>query len=591
MSRFYKTIVHLAILLALMAATTNAGMINQTDRPVSVTWQVKIPMRDGVKLSGTLYRPADVEGPLPVILALTPYGADSNNSSAMYFARNGYAFITVDCRGRGNSDGTYVPYINDGPDGYDLVEWIAVQPWCNGKVAMQGLSYGGFSQWTTARELPPHLVTIMPAAAAYFGIDFPYTNGIFMPGLMEWVVLTQGRTADFGLFADASFWVGKINELYKKGLPVEQMDRVVGFPSAVFQTWLANRENEAYWAKATPSPEQFAKINIPILTITAYYDGDQRGALTYYRRHMQYAPASGTANHYLIIGPWDHGGTESPELEVGGLKLGAASKVDILGLEKEWLDWTLKGASRPEFLKDKVAFYVTGEEQWHYAHRLEDVANGQVALHLHSSGRADSVFHSGTLSESAAEAEPADSYVYDPMIMSDSEAGPGISKDYLLQQKDVARINGTGVVYHTDPLASDLTIAGDIDLRLWISMDVPDTDFMATLYEIQEDDTSIQLTRGALRARYRESIYHPKLATPGEITEYRLKAFQYFARRIPKGSRLRLVITAPDHVYFEKNYNSGGDVTKESSRDARTAHIKVFHDPQHPSVLLLPIIK
>jgi putative CocE/NonD family hydrolase len=141
---------------------------------VDLEWGVKIPLRDGVHLNATIYRPHEQKEGLPVIFTLTPYIGDSYQDRATYFSQNGYVYALVDVRGRGNSEGSFEPFANEGRDGYDVVEWLAKQPWCNGKGAMWGGSYAGFDQWSTLKEFPPHLATIVPAAAAHAGVDFPF---------------------------------------------------------------------------------------------------------------------------------------------------------------------------------------------------------------------------------------------------------------------------------------------------------------------------------------------------------------------------------------------------------------------------------
>src|SRR5579859_5487524 len=103
-------------------------------KPVDMQWGVKIPLRDGVHLNATIYRPHEQKEPLPVIFTFTPYIGDSYLERATYFSRNGYVYALVDVRGRGNSEGRFEPFVNEGRDGYDTVEWLAKQPWCNGKV-------------------------------------------------------------------------------------------------------------------------------------------------------------------------------------------------------------------------------------------------------------------------------------------------------------------------------------------------------------------------------------------------------------------------------------------------------------------------
>src|SRR5271166_4873510 len=137
-------------------------------KKVDLTWGMKIPVRDGVDLNATVYKPHGSKEAMPVIFTMTPYISDSYHDRAMYFARGGYIFALVDVRGRGNSGGKFEPFSHDGHDGHDVVEWLARQPWCNGKVAMWGGSYAGFNQWAALKEFPPHLATIVPAAAAHF---------------------------------------------------------------------------------------------------------------------------------------------------------------------------------------------------------------------------------------------------------------------------------------------------------------------------------------------------------------------------------------------------------------------------------------
>jgi len=170
-----------------------------------------------------------------------------------------------------------------------------------------------------------------------------------------------------------------------------------------------------------------------------------------------------------------------------------------------------------------------------------------------------------------------------------------------LEQEDIAKTNtderyalnlfGNGVVYHSEPFPETTEISGYVKLTLWMSMDVPDTDFNVNLYEILPDGSSVLLTADQLRARYRKSMGQPELVKPGSIERYDFTGFLWFSRRVSKASRLRLVITCPNSIYLEKNYNSGGSVESESGKDARVAHITVYHDAQHPSALELPIVK
>lgn len=560
--------------------------------PVDLRWGVKVPMRDGNLLNATLYQPQEMPEPLPVVFTLSPYIADTYHVWGMHFARNGYTFATVDLRGRGNSQGDFAPLDNDAHDGYDLVEWFAAQPWCNGKVAMWGGSYGGFNQWCTLKEFPPHLETIIPVAAAHPAVDMPFFKNIYYAYEMQWLTLVSGVTPNGNLFGDSSFWIEKFTRMYREHLPFKHLDQLVGNPFPHFQKNLAHPCDDAYWQSLAPKPEDYAGFEIPILTITGHYDGDQPGAMAYYRRHMQFGNEEAKAKHYLVIGPWDHAGTRRPKKEMGGLTFDDASLVDMNKLNREWYDWVMKAGEKPEFLKKRVAYYVMGKEEWKYVDSLEEIATETRRFYLDSAdGQPNDAFNAGMLSEENPNLSLADHYVYDPLDIRPADLEQEEKKDHLLDQTHALNLFGNGLVYHTAPFTEDTEVSGFLKLVAWISMDVPDTDFMATVYEIQPDGTSIQLSQDYLRARYRKSLSEAELVKPDEINEYVFDWFTFFSMRIQKGSRLRLVFNCPNSIQMQKNYNSGGNVSEETAGDACVAHITLHHDAEHASYLEVPVVR
>lgn len=587
-----KAAAGLALVMMPWACAIRAGQKPVADDSnVDMQWAVKIPARDGVKLNATVFTPHGQKQALPVIFTFTPYIGDSYTDRAMYFAKHGYVYALVDVRGRGNSGGEFEPFVNEGRDGYDVVEWFAKQPYCNGKVTMWGGSYAGFDQWTVLKEFPPHLATIVPAAAAHPGVDFPFQYNIFAPYDLQWLTFTSGATGNGSLFGSSSFWGAKAREMYMSHLAFQDFDKVVGNFSTVFQTWLKHPTADAYYDAMVPSPEQYKKMNVPILTITGDYDGDQPGAFTFYKRHMQYGTAEAKANHYLIIGPWDHPGTRTPKAEVGGLKFGEASVLDLNKLHTEWYDWTMKGGPKPSFLKKRVAYYVVGAEQWKYADSLESISNAKKTMYLRSAGAAGDIFHSGSLSEATSGGAVSDSWTYDPLDTRPGAAEPDDEPNGLTSQRAVLNLFGEGVVYHSELFDEATEISGFAKLTVWLQMDVPDTDLEADLYEILPDGGSVQLTGATMRARYRESLREAKPVPAGKIEKYMFDNFTFFSRQVGKGSRLRLVIRSINSPGAEKNYNSGGVVAAETGKDAKTAHITLVHDADHPSALELPIVK
>ena len=426
--------------------------------------------------------------------------------------------------------------------------------------------------------------------------------------MIQWLSYTSGVTPNGKLFGESSFWTDKFHQFYIEHRPFKELDHVVGNTSTHFQTWLAHPTPDGYWQAMVPSADQYKRINVPILTITGHYDGDQTGAMTYYRDHMKYGSPEARDRHYLIIGPWDHAGTRTPSREIGGLTFGEASKLDLNKLHKEWNDWTMKSGPKPEFLKKRIAYYLVGAEQWKYADSLETIANSKLTYYLGSDGEANDVFHSGTLrtaqatdsSSSSGDGHSlnitnaqasSDKFIYDPLDARPGELDLEEVPNYLTSQRDALNLNGNGVIYHSEPFTEDTEVTGYLKFVAWMSMDVPDTDFGVSVYEIQRDGTSVLLTSDAMRARYRESLIKEKLVKPGEINRYEFNSFTFFSRRIAKGSRLRLILSCPNTIQLEKNYNSGGVVAEESAKDASTAHITVHHDASHPSALEIPVVK
>ena len=564
-------------------------------------WGAKIPMRDKIELNATLCLPKTTGGQsskTPVIFTLTPYISDTYHARAAYFAAHGYAFALVDVRGRGNSGGEFEPFANEARDGYDVVEWLAQQPFCDGKVGMWGGSYAGFDQWATAKELPPHLVTIVPAAAAHPPLDYPSFNNVGENYDVQWFTLTSGRAAQNNLFGDQKFWRTKFLEAYKKHIAFKSLDSFVGNPSANFQRILKHPMADAYYDAMVPTVDQFKKITLPILTITGQYDGDELGAMTFYRDHITNASPETRAKHFLIIGPWDHAGTRTPTDEFAGIKFGSAAVVDLNDLHRQWYDWTMKNGAKPEFLKDQVAYYLlapgnTGANgEWKYGDSFETLTANPRTFYLDSkNGDANGVFRSGWLTEKQP-SEGSDTFTYDPLDTTRGEMVEGIDpkeKTAGIDQTYALSIGNDGLVYHTDPLPNETPLVGCPALTLWVSIDTPDVDFSADLYEIQPDGTSIAIWSDIRRLRYRESLREARLVKPGEIVKCNFNPGLFVARHLMKGSRLRLVITSPNSIFWQKNYCSGGVVADETAKDARTAHVKVYHDATHASALQLPL--
>jgi putative CocE/NonD family hydrolase len=588
-----KTLI-IAAAAAVFSMSIGRAAVAETASPdvpatISFQWDVKIPLRDGVRLSGILYRPRNQTAPTPCIFSLDPYIAQGAHSYGVYFAMHGLPFLAVDSRGRGNSEGVFRPFIQEARDGYDVVEWLARQPYCNGKVSIWGNSYRGSVQWATAKELPPHLATIMPIAAAYPGVDFAMRNNIPTPYNLQWLTFTSGHAAQGAIFSDLEFWAAKYREWFESGIPFADMDRALGNPSAVFQEWVSHPVLDSYWDAYVPTAQQYARLRMPILTVTGSHDGDQAGALTYYREHLRNASQEEQARHYLVIGPWDHGGTVAPRAEFGGLHVGPASLIDVPRLALDWYAWTMSDGPKPEFLKKRVAYYVIGADKWRYADTLEAVTGESQPYFLDSTANANDVLASGSLERGVSGRGAADRYVYDPRDTRGARPEAAASPPSLTQQRSVYMATGKALVYHSAAFEQDAEISGFFKLSVWIAIDCPDTDFDVSIYVIDANGGSVLLTADRLRARYRESLREPKLIETRKPLRYDFAHFAFVSQRIEKGSRLRLTIGPIDSIMAQKNYNSGGVVAEESMQDARPVTVTLYHDRAHPSALYVPI--
>lgn len=566
---------------------------------VQFSWGVRIPLRDGIHLNATAYLPREQQEPAPCVFTLTPYIADTYHERGVYFAAHGYPFLIVDVRGRGNSEGVFRPFIQEAQDGYDVVEWLARQPYCNGKVTMWGGSYAGYDQWATAKEFPPHLATVVPVAAPYLGVDFPFRSNIFWPYLMKWITYTSGNTAQTKIFADGTtFWNAIYRRWMESGAPYADLDRVVSNPSPLFQEWIAHPHPDSYWDRFNPSAAEYAKLAIPILTITGSYDADQPGALTHYREHMRNATEEGRARHYLIIGPWDHDSTRTPQPQYGGVSFGSASLLDLPKLHLQWYAWTMQNGPKPGFLQKAVAYYVMGADRWRYADSLQAVTARSQAFFLQStglestgrpsSGVVGEPRRAGALGARALRTDAPERYVYDPRDLR------GIEAEAVVDPSRIgARLTQpapeTHLIYDTARFAANTEVSGCFKLSAWIAIDQPDTDFAVSVYEIDDAGGSVLLSSDAMRARYRASAREPRLIHTKQPLRYDFDRFTFVSREIRKGHRLRVSIGPLHSMHSEKNYNSGGVVAEESMKDARPVAVTLYHDRTHPSALYVPL--
>ncbi|MGA7303738.1 MAG: CocE/NonD family hydrolase, partial [Rhodothermales bacterium] len=338
---------------------------------------------DSAHVAAMLVRPKSATKPLPTLVVFTIYADDD-----LYFAEarkaasRGYAGVVAYTRGKGRSPDGPVPYEHDGEDARAVIDWISKQPWSDGRVGMYGGSYNGFTQWAAAKDLPPVLKTIVPYVANNPGNGLPTENNVFLLVNYAWpFYVTDNKYLDNETYFDRERWDALNDNWYQSGKSYRQVDSVDGTPNKWFQRWLQHSSYDKYWQDMVPYKQEFAKIDIPVLTITGYYDDGQQSALWYLKEHYKY---NKDAEHYLLIGPYDHFGAQSSHKDpvLRGYAIDSVAQIDTPDITFQWMDYVLRSGKKPELLKDKINYQVMGANEWKHTPSLEKMSNETLTLYL-----------------------------------------------------------------------------------------------------------------------------------------------------------------------------------------------------------------
>lgn len=261
---------------------------------------------------------------------------------------------------------------------------------------------------------------------------------------------------------------------------------------------------------------------------------------------------------------------------------------DAFALDRDWYRWTMADGDRPEFIRDRVTYFVAGANEWKSAPSLEKVNDSELVLQLGTDRAGHDVFHSGVMAEVPDTRSPHSQYVYDPLDTSKAERG--VAEDYIVDQGEVMHVDGDGMIFHSAPFETPTEISGYLRLEAWIEMDVPDTDINATLYEIRPDGTSIALAGETLRTRHRDGLREVRMMEPGKVEKLVFERFYWFSRLVAKDSRLRLFIRPANGLSQQRHYNAARPVHEQTAADARTATVRLHHSEDYPSRLVLPVV-
>lgn len=541
---------------------------------VKIDFNVRVKMRDGVELSADVYRP-DAEGKFPVILVRTPYVKTGQLRSGRYWAENGYVYVAMDVRGRGDSDGKFVPYRNDGLDGYDAIEWCTSQPWSSGKVGTSGGSYLGRIQWLTAILQPPHLacMVVMVTPSDPF-VEWP--TGVHLPMDISWYHYTAGHVAQN---MDAVDWA-KIHW----HLPLYTMDEAAGRPNPLWKEDFDHPQLDEYW-EPLRYQDKYDRVKVPVLHISGWYDDEQIGTPLNFIGMTTKGPAEVRKSQKLLMGPWPHAVNSTSKL--AEVDFGPSAIIDLNGYLKRWFDYWLKGKDTEIMSEPPVRLFVMGENRWVNEDSWPLSCTQWTKYYIHSKGRANSLYGDGTLSSKPPEKEPFDSYTSDPanpvpFITEPSFSQIGSADDYRpVQRRDDV------LVYTSEPLSEELTVCGPIKVTLYASTTARDCDFMALLCDVWPNGYAQRLIDGMVRARFREGMDRPSLIEPGKVYTYTLDLWNT-CNTFKKGHRLRLQISSSAFPKYDRNPQTGEPLGKTT--DLQMAEMKIYHDRSHPTHVMLPII-
>ena len=529
---------------------------------------VGVPMSDGVRLSTDIVLPAE-HGRWPVIMIRTPYSRVNDRilGWAEMLADFGYAVVTQDVRGRGDSAGVWEPWIDEFGDGFDSVEWVAQQNWSDGQVGMLGGSYEAWVQWAAATRRPPHLKAMVTSGSpGKWFRDWPYRFGAFYAAdYLEWLNRTSDRVVQPVPFPSWA-WVVQHSDL-------RSLDTDTGRPMASWQHALDHDTYDGYWHSLDINGYEL--IDIPVLHITGWFDGCAPGQLHHFAQMTRHSPAGDRQS--LVIGPWNHVGAVVTGLAAGGdLEIGAQGSVGLAEFWLPWFDRWLKGET-PERVAHNVTYFTLGTNRWRTADKWPPSNFHEETLYF----RGD-----GTISEEANAEESAREYTYNPSdpVLSlvhthDRNALDGAPRPQALieRRSDV-------LVYEGAPVTRSLTVAGPARAVLFVASSAVDTDFVVSVIYVRANGFGTIIADGIIRAAMRSSLSKVSPLEPGQVYELEIQIDDVGLQLEPDES-LRVAISSSLSPNYHPNPNTGEGYG--GSSPLIVAQQTIYHGGRYPSRLIL----
>ena len=547
------------IALALGAGLSAATAVRYLRLPVA--------MRDGARLSTNVFLPT-AKGRVPAILIRTPYGKGTDlipNYQA--FVDRGYAVVVQDVRGRYESEGTFDQFRQEPADGDDTLNWIAHQPWSNGKIGMTGGSYLGIVQWKAALRNNPHLKAIFPVVSGDDDYRDRYYSrgGAFKLGhRLEWMsenLRAPGYHPDFNRFV----W----------HLPLRTADfAAIGRTSQSYQQAMQHPAFDAFW-QSFSTKEHLDRVRVPVFTVGGWYDNYVEGDLEAYA-----ALRKTTGLNHILIGPWPH----NMSYKFADADFGPNSSVPVRSLQLQWFDQWLKGRDTPSASQPPVRVFLMGANKWLEGREWPPEQAQPHVLYLDSAGHANTAAGDGRLRPHPDLREEQDRYTYDPRNPVPTRGGavccnPRVFPWGPLDQRGV-EARADVLVYSTRRLREDLEVVGPVKVVLYVSTTARDTDFTAKLVDVFPDGRARILSDGILRLRYRQSLERAELAHPGEVYEIAIDVGQT-GNVFLRSHRMRVEISSSNFPKFDRNPNTGGSIPDETR--LLQANQVIYHGPEHTS--------
>jgi len=548
---------------------------------------VIVEMRDGVKLAADICFPEGVEK-APVVLIRTPYGKNLQKamslrggpSNEMVLAQRGYVVMVQDVRGRYGSEGEFYPFLHDGADGQDTINWIEAQPWYGGKLGTYGASYLGTTQWFEAPD--------MAIAAMHLTVTSPnlkevlYTGGeLHLMTVYFWSMIMGDHEEDVGTALKIA---GGLNK-YIATLPLAEADDAAGRDVLYFDQAL---DPATIWQvyEGVNFEDEYKEVSSPAVFVAGWYDMFEGPQLKDFGRLT--SEGTGAArDSVLIVGPWGHGKGGDGSVDYGE----DADMKKVLGPAHilAWFDHWLKGIDNGVADWPRVKIFVMGDNVWRDEDEWPLARTRYTSYYLHSGGKANTAKGDGVLSTDApAGDEMEDKFSYDPMNPAPTLGGNNLGLN--LGAYNQAKVEGRDDVlcYTTETLKEDVEVTGPISAELWAASDAVDTDFTVKLVDVYPDGKAVNIQDGIVRAIYRDNDpARPTPLKPGAAEKYELDLWAT-SNVFKAGHRIRVEVSSSNFPRFNRNLNTGEPpATATTSVVARQT---IYHDPGHESRIILPII-